>query len=105
MILGSDGSDGLPRPALFSAVTLKWYSSPSFKSLTTYLVSVTDSSRLTTAHRIENLSFFSIRYVLIGLPPSDGGADHERLAELAVVLFTLGFPGASGTSLRCKKGL
>ena len=98
MILGSDGSLNGPVPALLIAATWNSYSLLSIKSLTVSVVSETES--LTAfVHLVEEVSFFSMIYPVIGLPPSNSGGVHETVICVLSTDVTSGLPGASGTSI------
>lgn len=89
------GSLGLLAPALFCATTLNWYSSPGTRAGTVNFVSVT-ASWLTLVQRGLNLSFFSMKYPVMELPPSSLGGDQVKVAESAVTLEIWGSFGAAG---------
>lgn len=91
-LLGSLG------PALFRAITLNWYSPFSFRFFTVNVRSVT-VSLVTGPNLVLYLSLDSTMYSVIGLPPSESGAVHERVTEVGVMLDAFGTPGALGSSV------
>lgn len=95
--IGLVGSLGLPCPASFSAMTLNWYSSPSFKSDEVNFTPAT-GTLLSLAQRTLYWSLRSMMYPTMGAPPSDVGGSHSTVAEYAfmdVVTTHSGMPGTS----------
>ena len=87
----SDGSQGNPTPALFSAVTRNWYSWSATKSLT-LCDNVLPSVFLTRVHLSFFLSYFSRMYDVIQLPPSEMGSVQTTVASVSVISEIFGLP-------------
>lgn len=88
---------GLPCPAKLRADTLKVYSKPSIRPVQVYWVAlITDSLALT--HSRLFLSFFSMQYPVMGLPPSLLGHSHDRMTKSLLILLICRFLGSLGGS-------
>lgn len=92
---GRDGSLGSPNPALFSAVTLNSYSTPSLRPCTLNRRSGTVRLQALT-HLSPFLSFLSTQYPLMSLPPSRTGLFHEMVTAFLLTLSISGVEGGPG---------
>lgn len=88
---------GLPCPAMLSADTLNVYSKPSIRLVQVYWVALTTDS-LALTHRRLFLSFFSMQYPVMGLPPSLLGRSHDRMTKSLLILLICRFLGSLGGS-------
>lgn len=95
VMTGCDGSLGSPNPALFSAVTLNSYSTPSLRPCTLKRKSGTVLLQALT-HLIPLLSFLSTQYPLMSLPPSCAGLFHEMVTAFLLTLSISGVEGGPG---------
>lgn len=95
VITGCDGSLGSPNPALFSAVTLNSYSTPSLRPCTLKRRSGI-ILLLARTHLIPRFSFLSTQYPLMSLPPSCAGLFHEMVTALRLTLSMSGMEGGPG---------
>lgn len=82
-------------PILFSAATLKKYSTPSV-SLLILSDNVVPSTVLTGVHVERLASRFSMMYLVISLPPSELGDSHANVTEFFSTSLTLRFCGFDG---------
>ncbi len=89
---------GLPCPAKLNADTLKVYSKPSIRPVQVYWVDLTTDS-LAFTHRRLFLSFFSMQYPVMGLPPSLLGRSHDKMTKSLLTLLICRFLGSLGGSL------
>lgn len=94
---GLQASLGLPGPAGFTAITLNWYSLPSFRSLRV-IVTVSPGVSPALVQREENRSFCSTIYSVMSAPPLLEGGDHSRWTDVSVMSDGTGVLGAPGTS-------
>ena len=92
-----EGFDGGPTPALFSALTLYWYSVPGVR-LVEWCVS--SDVFVSVTHLVEYLSFLSRMYCLMAAPPSDLGGCQDTVISWRSTLEISGASGASGTSAK-----
>lgn len=88
---------GLPCPAMFSADTLKVYSRPSLRPVQVHCVALTMASLALTHSRLF-LSFLSMQYPEMGLPPSLLGRSHDRITKSLLILLISKFLGSLGGS-------
>lgn len=102
VIIGCDGSLGSPNPALFSAVTLNSYSTPSLRPCTLQRRSGIVLLEART-HLIPLFSFLSTQYPLISLPPSCAGLFQEIVTALRLTLSISGVEGGPGGPDKKKK--
>lgn len=95
VMTGCDGSLGSPKPALFSAVTLNSYSTPSLRPCTLKRRSGM-ILLLARTHRIPRFSFLSTQYPRMSLPPSWAGLFHEMVTAVRLTLSMSGVEGGPG---------
>lgn len=80
------------------ADTLKVYSRPSVRPVQVYCVDLTTDSLAFTHSRLF-LSFFSMQYPVMGLPPSLLGRSHDKMTKSLLILLICRFLGSLGGSL------
>uniref|UniRef100_A0A0L8IBR9 Uncharacterized protein n=1 Tax=Octopus bimaculoides TaxID=37653 RepID=A0A0L8IBR9_OCTBM len=79
--LTTSDSRGWLWPSAFTAITLKKYSVPSIKLLHVYVVCL-GSTTAAFDHVVLEAVLYSIKYPVIGVPPSFSDCFHSRSAEL-----------------------
>lgn len=101
----SSVSSGCPWPSALTAETLNLYFSPSISFGTTKDVVLTSRSA-TLTHDLRRLSYFSSRYPVTAVPPSDAGGCHDNVTESSVMsLVDKGPVGLDGFSSKYMKSV